>query len=137
MTSMVIENIFNYQKIGTEFLQKYYNMIGININFTDCFYEVGTLCTIRLVQGQKVEFYEMTGYQAFHDRMSKMNITSIKIQNPSLSSQPYPRDKDSILITSQGMAEIGQTKCTIFLTFLIHGDQMIQKISNQIMEIYL
>lgn len=126
----------NYQAIAKDFVEKYLtaNLFGIsNLSF---YYNDNTCISIHIHQSSNHTLYEIVGHNNYKNKLAELSINTIRYYNLICTAQPV--GKKSILITTNGKAEINNRHYNIMTTFIIQlGNDQFSKITNQILEIFL
>lgn len=134
---LVINNDINhkYNAITKDFLDNYCNACSIGISSLDSYYENNAMFSLQIYQNNNNKLTEIVGFNNFKNKLTELNITSMKLNNYRFTSQPL--NNTNILISIHGKININGTDYNSINTFIVKVNDTNKKIVNHIFEIFI
>ncbi len=123
----------NYNLISKNFLEKFCGELSLGIYHAQHYYGQDTLISIRISQLTGTVLYEIIGYNRFRQKLSDMNIHSIRFYNIVQTNQPF--GANNVIINFYGKAEINGIHYNVICMIIVKNLTNSPQILNQILQI--
>ena len=125
----------NYHDITKDFIEKYTLTSSLDLACISHYYHTDALISLHIHHETNNHLFEIVGHNNFKNKMTELNLSTIKYNNLVCTAQPIGKNK--ILTTMHGRVELNSKFYNMINTFIVKIIGGSPRIINQVLEIFV